>query len=220
MKSLSFALAGFVVLVGSASAQSNTLPPFLSDELLVSDPAGGVIQDSFLTEGANAAGIIQPETATFSVPGAIDGVQGVNTAPLNNPAALLPQVKSVVALLESPNDVPEPGVTPIYVQTPYGTRQLSDLVISFNNPNGLPGVAFISDGDGNLNKWNIALGGVYANALEETGALQDVTPLLQTPYKVQVASDIAAVPEPSAYGMLLTGLGVFGAILRKSAKRS
>lgn len=223
MKSLSFAAAGFVVLVGSASAQTNTLPPYLSDELRISDPASGaVVLDTLLPEGIDAAGASLPETAVFNMPGVASGVVPIGTPPLSTPAALLPFVSNVVALLEPVGDPLDPGATPIYVSTPNGTRQLSDLVISFNNIPGSngPAVALLSDGDGNLSKWNAALGGVYANAVDETGALQDMTPILKTPYTVQVASDVVAVPEPSTYGMLLAGLGIACAARRKSAKRS
>ena len=74
------------------------------------------------------------------------------------------------------------------------------------------GVGFVSDGDANLALWASVLmrGAAALSGVDETGAFQDLTSLLGTPFKVEVVSDVSAVPEPAASALLLSVLAMLG----------
>ncbi len=157
-----------------------------------------------------------PETAIFNLPFGADGLFGGVL-----PTAGLPVIGAVV-MLEPLGAAIDPGAAPVVWPTATGQRFLSDLVISFATPTSLVapvGVAFISDGDGNLASWaGFLLGAGVAiprSVLDETGLVQDVTPLLSAPYKVEVQSDVSAVPEPGSAAMWLAGIACVGWAVRR-----
>lgn len=189
--------AASLALGASLAAAQQTQP---SDTLRITLPAGGVFVVT-LTE--SAAGATGPETAVFNLPPLPDGVLTTLLPPTIAP------VKAAVVLLEPVGATPDPGTTPIF----FNNRIVSDFVIAFFTPNSLVspvGVALISDGDGNLALWASILfsGAVPVIGLDETGAFQDLTVALGTPYRVEVVSDVGAVPEPGSAALLLLGAGV------------
>ena len=208
MKSLFLIAASLALAAGTASAQ--ILPPTQSDELRITSPTGVVLLDVFLLELPGAS-----ESGAYNIPGLPDGVTPPGGLP---PPGVFP-VLSYVALLEPLNDPIDPGTTPIIIIPGAGSRVLSDLAISFTVPNGV-GVAFLSDADPLLQAYASFLqlnNNAALKFVTETGQLQDVTALLQTPYRVQVASDVAAVPEPAGWLLLAAGLGVLGLAKRRRA---
>ena len=210
MKSLCLIAACLALAAGTASAQIP--PPTQSDELRITSPTGVVLLDVFLLDLAGAS-----ESGAYNIPGLPDGVAPPGGLP---PPGVFP-VLSYVALLEPLNDPIDPGTTPIIIIIPgAGSRVLSDLAISFTVPNGV-GVAFLSDADPLLQAYASFLqlnNNAALKFVTETGQLQDVTAFLQTPYRVQVASDVAAVPEPAAYALLAAGLGMLGWRKRRRAQ--
>ena len=196
MKLLRLFAASLALGASVAAAQQ----PQPSDTLRITLPTGAVF---LVTLTESVTGTTSPETAVFNLPPLPDGVLAAVLPPTIAP------VKSAVVLLEPLGSVVDPGTTPIF----FNNRIVSDFVIAFFTPNSLlapVGVAFISDGDGNLALWASVLFGGSAplSGLEETGSFQDLTSLLGTPYKAEVLSDLGPVPEPGSAALLLAGLCV------------
>lgn len=172
--------------IGWAHAQS--LPPsLLSDRLLITNAAGQVLFDKSLIEQAG-----QTETLIYNPPLPVD-------------ACVLTAQCNAVALLEPLNEPIEANETPIYVQTPIGRRIVSDYILSFPSAAGR-GVELVSDGDPTWTALASSLKSSNVAFIEETGKLQDLTALLKTPFRVQVQSDVAAVPEAQSFLLMLLGL--------------
>ena len=200
MRSLPVVAVCLAALASNAHAQNQP-----SDMFRVTLP-GAVPFTVFLPEGPPAPA---PETAIFNLPVGADGLFG----------GVLPVVPAIsaVALLEPLGEPIDPGETPVLW---LNNRILSDIVVSFATPGSLVapvGVAFISDGDANLAPWAAFLlsGAVPVTVLDETGTVQDVSPFLLTPYKVEVQSDVTGVPEPGTAVLLLAGAGMIAWATRR-----
>jgi hypothetical protein len=184
----------------------------LSDELRITD-LGVQIFDQFIPEGPATA----PEISLTWSPGPA-------LPPLN--AAQVPGAFFVV-LTEPANEVPDPGEIQIPISGPAGTAFVSDVVIStIGNQVQQPfQVSLVSDGDPDLPaivQFLLSTGTPF-NAIPETGALQDLTPMLVPPafpWTVQVASDVN-VPEPSTLALGIAGLAGLGFVtLRRKFRRA
>ena len=137
----------------------------------------------------------------------------------------LPPGSLAVILTEPAGTPPDPGETPIVFSGPNGQVFVSDVVIStVNNQVGFaPMIALVSDGDPILQQL-VATLPPTTPFIPETGALQDVTPMLIPggvfpgigPVTVLVRSDVTT-PEPSS--IVLIALGLVGVAAYKWRKR-
>ena len=130
---------------------------------------------------------------------------------------------SYVILLEPAGELPDPGElpSPVWIGPDQLDHFVSDVLVNgLANQAGLaPFIALISDNNPDL----AALVPLLSPAtpfLDETGVLQDLTPLMGPavlpgfgPVEVQVQSDVSEVPEPGTFALLgfgLLGLGAAG----------
>jgi hypothetical protein len=190
------------MLPGVARAQAGGLPAGQSDCLNAANSFVGCIQES------PQASTPEP-LVTFGSPLG-NGV--FSTMPLPPTVTLL----GAVVLFESKNAV---DATTLF----FNGIPVSDVAVSFVMP-GSPaiGVNLISDGHPDLPAWVAYLNSLPAAApitvMAETGAYQDVTQALHTPYNVQIASDVEAVPEPTSYSLLGLGLGLLATWVRRQRR--
>lgn len=201
----------------TASAIGGLAPP--SDQLTITDATGSQVFSATIAEDASSG--VESGLA-FTI-----GVGSVSALAAGSQTSLAPLVTGAVALLEPVGEASDPGVGSVPIQLGATVRDVSDLVLSINLPGtNAPTIALISDGDPALAGWVNALTTTTTNSIfrgavvQETGGLQDVTADLDPAiaaagYKVQVASDIAPVPEPATWTSLLAGLALAAGMARR-----
>ncbi len=171
-----------------------------SDRLVITAPTGAPLFDQTIPEetGTEVQAIYSPAVPPVIVPAG----QAV-TSPLFG----------TILLLEPIGTVPDPGETSLIINIPGAApRILSDALIWTKPANTAipPYIQLISDGDPELRDVANSFPNIPAPILlDETGKLQDLTPLVDSVLvpqggTIQVYSDLE-VPEPGSISLLALG---------------
>jgi hypothetical protein len=218
------ALSNLIVL--ATGGKSLAAP--MSDELKVLRiPTGDPLYDQFIPETPGAG------TESSALFAALGG--GPNLVPSGGLSGFVqPGVPGAnyVILSEPPNEPVDPNeLPPITFNGPNGPVVVSDLLINgFRADSAIaPFVALISDSNPDLALYLAQIPANIPVIVQETGALQDLTPFIGNsvipgvgPVQVMVQSDVITVPEPSSIVILLgfAGVGLIGIVRHHVGRRS
>lgn len=183
------------------AVEGEPLPPQFSDALVDNGTGFQGFIPEVLPAGQNEFPLVTPGVFTVS----------------QVSAGQVP-ITGAIVFAEDPNALPE-TTTPVFISTPHGSVQVSDVVFRLAAAGAAPQYALVSDLDPSLPFYASLLNSnptLVTQVLPETGAYQDVGKYLGAPAgQILAASDVAAVPLPSAAYFMLSGLGGLGAMMRK-----